>query len=182
MDNSGARAMAEHDHDRRLISAYERMLERLRHDGAEAGKAPRLTRLLEAAKDRAVELGELSREEAERIGEYLRRDIEDAAAFLAGDRESELLDWLRLDLEIVEKRLLDLFSSVADRTRFELLELEMQARAADAAEYRTGQITGIGTLQCPECHHTVRFHATGRIPPCPGCHGTVFVRTGSAPD
>lgn len=172
--------MAEHDKDRRLISAYERMLERMRHHGSDQGGQPRLSRLLEAAKDRAVELGELSREEAERIGEYLRRDIEDAAAFLAGDRESELLDWLRLDLEIVEKRLLDLFSSVADRTKLEWLELEMQARTADAAEYRTGQITGIGTLECPSCHHTLRFHAIGRIPPCPGCHGTVFVRAGNA--
>jgi hypothetical protein len=174
--------MAEHDDDRRLISAYERMLERIRPGGAGTADEPRLTRLLDLAKDRAVELGELSREEAERIGDYLRRDIEDAASFLAGAGDSELLDWLKLDLEIVEKRLLDLFSSVADRTRLELLELEMQARAADAVTYRTGQITGIGTLQCPECRNTVRFHATGRIPPCPGCHGTVFVRTGSAPD
>lgn len=174
--------MAEHNDDRRLITAYQRMLERLRHEGAGQGGQARLSRLLDAAKDRAVELGELSREEAERIGAYLRRDIEDAAAFLAGERDSELLDWLRLDLAIVEKNLLDLFSSVADRTRLEWLELEMQARTADAAEYRTGQITGIGTLECPSCHHTLRFHAIGRIPPCPGCHGTVFVRTGSALD
>lgn len=174
--------------ERRLAGAYNRMLERIRHAGGEAGgEGLRFSTLLDAAKDKAVELGELSREEAERIGDYLRRDVEDAAGYLAGEKDSELIDWLRLDLAIVENRLLELFAGVADRTRYELLELEMQARAAAAAEsrageYRTGQITGIGSLQCPECKHTVRFHATGRIPPCPGCHGTVFVRTGSAPD
>lgn len=170
--------------ERRLSGAYNRMLERIRHAGGrtEGTETLRLSTLLDAAKDKAVELGELSREEAERIGDYLRRDIRDAAGYLAGEKDSELIDWLRLDLAIVEDRLLELFAGVADRTRYELLELEMQARAADVMEYRTGQITGIGSLQCPECKHTVRFHATGRIPPCPGCHGTVFVRTGSAPD
>ena len=164
-------------HDHRLITAYNRMMDRIRSAGEEADREvrPKLAYLVERAKDKAVELGELTREEAERIGDYLRRDIEDAAGYLAGDKESELIDWLKLDLEIVEKRLLDLFSSVADQTRFELLELEMQARAA-ASEYHTGQITGLGTLQCPECGRTVHFHSTARIPPCPGCHGTRFVR------
>lgn len=167
-------------HERRLIAAYNRMMDRIRSAGEEADRElrPRLTYLLESAKDKAVELGELTREEAERVGEYLRRDIEDAAGYLAGEKGNDLIDWLKLDLEIVEKRLLDLFSSVADQTRFELLELEMQARAA--SEYHTGQITGLGTLQCAECGRTVHFHATARIPPCPGCRGTRFVRPGAS--
>src|SRR5688572_3046535 len=128
--------------DHRLISAYNRMMDRIRSAGEEADREvrPKLAWLVEQAKDKAVELGELTREEAERIGDYLRRDIEDAAGYLAGEKSNELIDWLRLDLGIVEKRLLELFAGVADQTRFELLELEMQARAA--SEYHTGQITG----------------------------------------
>lgn len=169
--------MADEDrHENRLIAAYDRMMDRIRAAGQEADREvrPRLAWLIERAQDRAVEFGELSREEAERIGDYLRRDIEDAAGFLAGEKNNELIDWLRLDLEIVEKRLLDLFTGVADQTRFELLELEAQSRAA--SQYHTGQITGIGTLQCAECGNTLQFPATARIPPCPNCRGTRFVR------
>jgi hypothetical protein len=173
----------------RLIAAYERMMERIRAaaEEAELELRPRLAYLLETAQDKAVELGELSREEAQRIGDYLRRDIEDAAAFLArdgngddgdktGGKSGELMDWLRLDLDIVEKRLLELFAGVADRTRLELLALEEQARAA--SDYHSSEITGIGTLRCRGCGHELRFHATARIPPCPHCRGTVFARTG----
>lgn len=177
MDNSGDLEMSENERpDHRLISAYNRMMDRIRSAGEEADREmrPKLAYLVERAKDRAVELGELTREEAERIGDYLRRDIEDAAGYLAGEKSNEIIDWLKLDLEIVEKRLLDLFTGVADQTRFELLELERQARAA--SEYHTGQITGLGTLQCPECGRTMRFHETARIPPCPGCRGTRFLR------
>lgn len=162
--------------EHRLITAYNRMMDRIRAAGEEADREvrPRLAWLIERAKDRAVELGELTREEAERVGDYLRRDVEDAAGFLAGEKNNELIDWLKLDLEIVEKRLLDIFTGVADRTRLELLELEAQSRAA--SEYHTGQITGIGTLQCAECGRTLQFHSTARIPPCPNCRGTRFVR------
>lgn len=167
----------------RLIAAYERMMERVRAAAEEADLElrPKLAWLLETAQDKAVELGELSREEAERIGDYLRRDIEDAAGFLAGEKigekGGELMDWLRLDIDIVEKRLLELFAGVADRTRLELLALEEQARAA--SDYHSGEITGLGTLGCRGCGHDLRFHATTRIPPCPQCGGTVFTRSGS---
>lgn len=178
------------EYEYRLIAAYERMMERIRAAAEEADLElrPKLAYLLERAQDKAVELGELTREEAERIGDYLRRDIEDAAGFLAkgeargkagektGEETGELLDWLRLDLEIVEKRLLELFTSVADRTRVELLALEQQAR--DATAYHSGEITGLGTLRCLDCGHELRFHATARIPPCPNCQGTRFTRAG----
>lgn len=172
--------MAGRDDDGRLASAYERMLERIRQ-GSEAGDGVRLSRLLDAAQRRAIELRELSREEAERIGEALRRDIAATAAGGAADRQA-LLDWLRLDLGIAEQRLLDLFSSVADRTRLGLLELEMAARAADPRAWEAGQITGLGALQCTACRQTVRIRPPGRIPDCPDCRGTLFVRTGKAPD
>ncbi len=166
----------------RLIAAYERMMERIRAaaDEADLELRPKLAYLLETAQDKAVELGELTREEAQRIGDYLRRDIEDAAAFLArgeiGEKGGELMDWLRLDIDIVEKRLLELFAGVADRTRLELLALEQRARAA--ATYHTGEITSLGALRCLGCGHELRFHATARIPACPHCSGTAFTRGG----
>ncbi|WP_232023969.1 zinc ribbon-containing protein [Sulfurivermis fontis] len=158
-----------------LVDAYYRMLGRLKTalEDAEHKAAPVVERAIERAQETATELGELTREEAERVGGYLRRDLEDAARFLA-DTGSELGEWLRFDLQLVEKGLADLFRGSVDYTRVELGQL---AERADAVgEWHSGEITGIGTLQCKACGEKLHFHHIGHIPPCPKCHGTVYRR------
>lgn len=159
----------------KLIQAYDRMMERVRAAIGEAEKTalPILQQGIEAAKEKAVELGELTREEAERIGDYLRRDLRDAAEHLVRTG-NDLRDWLRFDLNLIENRLWEMFSQAVDRTRIELAQLQGQAPVVQ--EYHTGEITGIGTLVCTGCGQLVHFHATNRIPPCPKCHGSTFVR------
>ena len=162
------------DHKNKQIHAYDLMLERAKTFISEAGKEaqPYLQRATDYAKEKAIELGELTREEAEDIADYLRRDIQDAATYL-GEHGDELKDWLRLDLLLIENKLLDMFSQVVDKTR---LELDRIALEADALGWHTGQITGIGTLECTQCGEQLHFHKTGHIPPCPKCSGTEFTR------
>jgi len=165
------------DSNQRLIHAYNRMMEHLKSafEHIEHEARPALGHLIEVAQQKAVELGELSREEAEKIGIYIQRDIEDAAEYLAGPEAKELSDWFKFDIGLIEERLLELFSSVADKTKLELMVLEERAR--QAGKYHTGEITGIGTLICTQCGKEIHFHTTGHIPPCPKCHATLFTRT-----
>ena len=152
------------------------MMEHVRSalDKAEHDARPKLSHLLENAKDKVVELGDVTEEEAKRVATYLRRDIEDAANYLTGDTAEDLVSWLKFDIELIEERLLELFTSVADPTKVELMLLEEQARRA--VQYHTGEITGIGTLHCAVCGTAIHFHSTGHIPPCPKCHATRFTR------
>lgn len=152
------------------------MMERLKSafEHIEHGARPVLSHFVEAAQQKAVELGELSRDEAEKIGNYLKRDVEDAAEYLAGPEARELSDWFKFDIDLIEDRLFELFSSVADKTKLELMAWEERAR--HAGKYHTGEITGIGTLNCIQCGQAIHFHATGHIPPCPSCHATLFSR------
>ena len=165
------------DSDQKLIHAYNRMMERLKNafGHIEHGARPMLDHLITAAQQKAVELGELSREEAVKVADYLKRDIEDVKDYLTGPEARELSDWFKFDIGLIEDRVLELFTSVADRTKLELLELEQRARRA--SEYHTGEITGIGTLICSRCGEALHFHATGHIPPCPKCHATTFTRS-----
>ncbi|MFO1433556.1 MAG: zinc ribbon-containing protein [Candidatus Competibacteraceae bacterium] len=162
----------------KLIQAYNRMMERVKIrleelEAAEKDALPRLRHGIEHAMEKAVELGELSREEAQRIGAYLKRDLQDAGYYLATTGK-EIGDWLRFDLDLVEDRLLDLFSKAADKTSLDRLQFE--ETLAEESTYQAGEITGPGTLQCDNCGERLAFHATSRIPVCPGCAGTRFSR------
>ncbi len=164
----------------RLVDAYERMLKQTHEAIGEAEKetVPRMRELMNQARDQMVELGELSREEAAKVAGYLERDVRDAATYIADTGES-LREWWRFDLKLMEERMLDAFTSVADQTSVQLREWAEQARQAPA--YRTGDVTGPGTLVCEACGEGLTFVKAGRIPTCPKCGGTGFKRGTATP-
>jgi NADH pyrophosphatase NudC (nudix superfamily) len=155
--------------DQNLVPAYRKMLSR-----AEATKKKTLHQRIDTAIETAVELEELSREEAENIGNYLRRDLQDAVKFIVST-EQALADWVRFDLELIEERLLNMFSVMVDQSRLELDNLA--ERAHQATEWHTGEITGLGTLYCANCSKPVHFRKPDYIPACPNCESTLFKRT-----
>ena len=152
------------------------MVEQLKHafEVTEEKARPTLERALELARHKAVELDDVTREEAEKISGYVSRDLQEMAEHLSTSGE-ELSAWFRMDVELIEARIFDLITSVADRTRVELAQLAEMAR--EASTYHTGEITAPGTLLCVQCGKTLQFPKTGHIPPCPKCHGTRFERS-----
>lgn len=159
----------------RLVGAYETMLERMREtiDVAERRTVPMLREAIIEAREKAVELGELTREEAERVSRYLERDVHDAANFL-NETGREFRDWFRFDWQLINQRLLDTFSNVADQTSLAFRDLAERARRASL--YHAEEITGPGTLVCTQCGEEMHFRHVSRIPPCPNCHGREFTR------
>ena len=159
----------------KLISAYERMRERTQQflDENTQDLLPTVLDALASAKEQAIHLGELSKDEAELISAYLRRDLHDAGEYIKQQR-GELGDWLRFDVDLIEKNIWDSLSQLVDKTT---IELEMlKERADQLGEWHTGEITGPGTLVCSTCGEEIHFHKTGHIPPCPKCHATVYKR------
>lgn len=161
--------------DDRLAQGYRAIMSRAREmlRRAEAATLPSLQELIDGAKRVSVELGELTRDEAERIGMWVSRDLNDAASYLR-DTGADLRDWFQFDTELVEERLREQLEVMVDHTRQELGRIAAQASAA--RETRTGQVTAPGTLFCQSCGQAVTLHESGRVPPCPKCHGTVFAR------
>ena len=161
--------------NQKLVHAYNIMMERVESAIAKADKEgmPVLEKAIDKAAENAHELGELTKEEAEKIGTYLKRDLQDAAGYLSETGE-QLKEWLSFDLELVENRLMEIFSTMVDHTKLELDKLA--TRADQIGEWHTGEITGVGTLRCKACGELLHFHATGHIPPCPKCKKTKFSR------
>ncbi len=163
-------------HNEKLVHAYNAMMLRVSKSLADVTDAagPKINQAINAAADKAVELEELTREEALKIGDYIRRDLQDAGEYLAGPDNEELGAWLRFDIELIEREILDMFLSTADQTKLDMLNFEEQL--IESTQYRTGEITGPGTLACESCGEVIHFHKTGHIPPCPKCNATHYSR------
>lgn len=159
----------------KLVKAYEDMMQRVRKSlhQAQENTLPKLTEYIDEAQEKLVELGELSSEEAEKIAGYLKRDIHEAGSFLAETGE-ELETWLSLDVALIEQHLFDLFLTVADKSRLELIQFKQDIKMG--SPYHTGEITSPGVLICKTCQKELHFHKTGHIPPCSGCSHTEFTR------
>lgn len=161
--------------DNSLVDAYNQMMARIKDsiETAEAQAVPTLQKAIDLAKQKAIHLGEITLEEAEEIGNYIKRDINDAAEYLM-ETSHEFSEWLMLDIDIIEQKVLELFLSVADKTRIELEQLAKPA--CIISEYNTGEITGPGSLTCEACGEIIHFTTTSHIPPCPKCKKTLFKR------
>ncbi len=162
----------EEDKKDNLVPAYQKMMKRVEKTQKQSTTRT-LQQHIEYAIEKAVELEELTREEAERIGDYLRRDLHDAAEFII-TTEQALADWFRFDLELIEERLLEMFSLMVDQTQVELENLAERAR--QATQWYSGEITGLGTLYCDNCGKALHFHQPNYIPACPNCEATRFKR------
>jgi len=168
--------MSEQNLEQKLTAAYDKMMERVNHllDTAEQQAMPSLQKNIDKAKQRAIDLKELTHDEADKLAHYVHRDVSDLATHLSQSGE-EFKNWFSFDLQLVEDRVLDTFAKVADKTSLQLAQLASQAKRSQ--EYHTGEITGIGTLACQSCEGLLHFKKTSRIPPCPKCHKTAFIRT-----
>lgn len=159
-----------------LAQAYEKLYENITtdlHNLKDFGSG--LHKLINEARDKAVELDELTEEDAITLADWLKRDLEDAARYLS-DSSHQIKDWLGFETGLLENELFLMFLDIADKTTVELQQFKENAQHP---EYHTGEITGPGTLTCDECGEKLHFYRAGKIPPCPKCHATVFHRSTS---
>ena len=157
-----------------LISAYNQMMMAIRHAFEESETNDlSLQKALLMAKDEMVRLGEITVSDAQSISEYIKHDINEAAEYMMESSE-EFCDWLMLDIDIVERKVVDMFLSVADKTRIEIDQLSHNNHSPSI--YAMGEITGFGTLQCTQCGESLSFKTPTVIRACQ-CGNTKFVRT-----
>lgn len=162
--------MTENDPNK-SIHGYTQMLKRVVDHIKMSQTNQAIHTAIHKAQEMAVELGELTREEAEKIADYLQRDLHAMGEFMHKTGQS-LHDWLEFDTLMIEAQLLDLFLSLADKTQVEWRQLFEQAPSL----YRTGEVTGVGRLQCSTCGAIQHFHQISQIQRCQGCHGDTFIR------
>lgn len=158
-----------------LGTAYENMYESVadKIHKAKDVEAPHLHEWIEEAKHKATELDELTDEDAKKLAEWLRRDFDDIIHYIS-ETEAELEDWLGFEATLIKSVIIQKLLEAADKTTVELTRMNKELRSNST--YKTGEMTGPGSLICDECHKYLRFYKAGRIPPCPKCNSTSFHR------
>lgn len=159
--------------DNKFVEAYDNLMEHLYeimddtlHSVADA---------MEIAKEKTSQLGGLTQEEINEIANFLTRDIEHAANTTpAVSDKGSLAEWFKFDITLLENFAIDAFTSIADKTRIELAKIENQAKQYHS--YKSGDITGPGTLNCNQCGKQIAFKSTSEIPECPECKAKTFTR------
>ncbi len=131
---------------------------------------------LDLAKEKTSELGGLTQEEINEVSDFLMRDIQHAAESTpaVSDKDS-LSEWFKFDVDLIENFALDAFSSLTDKTQFELAKIKNQAKKYHP--YKSGDIAGPGTFICDKCRKHIAFKSTSKIPNCPNCDEESFSRS-----
>ena len=165
-----------------LITAYNQIMGEMRNAFAQVETNNiSLQSALDMAKHQTVHLGAVTAEEAFEIGEYIKRDINDAAEYMM-ESSAEFYDWLMLDIEVIERKVLDLFLSVADHTRLELDKFKhrslpaVQNQSRQITVYLAGETTEPGTLICENCGKTRPYFSTDKIIDCKRCGHHRFIQ------
>lgn len=157
-------------HEQKEVGLYERLATRT----AELLDSGRKTfdEAFKKAREEVASAGDFSREQVEKVSGFVRRDLTaiGANASRTGETIKKACDPQRVTygVQSVFSRILtgaaDLLGDWAEKTEKQL-------------EFRTGEVTSLGTLQCKACEAEMHMKKTGRIPPCPKCHKTVFRRS-----
>ncbi len=77
---------------------------------------------LETVKKYAIQSGSVNNEEASEITRYIKNDVNDVADSMM-ESGAECYDWLMLDIEMIEHRVLDRYLSAASLTRSLMAQL-----------------------------------------------------------
>ncbi|WP_321371154.1 hypothetical protein [uncultured Desulfuromusa sp.] len=145
---------------KRIVSRTEELLENGRKNLDDA---------LKKAGDELSSAGTFTRDQAEKISAYVKRDLQHAfeSAGKGKDNIKEAVDPKRIAVGAQS-----FFSKILLNTAETLNE--WAKKSEQNLEYKTGEVTSPGALTCKACGEEIHMKKTGRIPPCPKCHSTLY--------
>ena len=149
------------------VSLYEKIVSQT-EELMESGRKT-LDEALKRAGDELSSAGDFTREQSEKILKYIKRDIQHVveATSKSTTNVKEAVNPQRLSVgaQSIFARIL---SETADTLK------DWAQKSEQNLEFKTGEITSPGSLTCKKCNESIQMKKTGRIPPCPKCHHTLY--------
>jgi len=156
-----------------FVETYNHILESLYNikNSVEDASREDLAMKFEYAKSKLHDFENITKEEIDLITEYLHKDLSAATEHLS-KTSSNIKNWIKKDIELTEDKLLHMFVNVVDQSRVELQQIENSLH-----KWHSGEVTGIGTLECKNCGEQISFTETQVINNCPKCDNDVFQKS-----
>lgn len=128
-----------------------------------------MEKALEAAREQLAAAGELSAEQGAQFKAYLKRDLAQTAEDMRqlGEEAKLRLDPGRLGAGAMAT-LAGLLQAAGKGFEF------LSQKTEQTLVYKTGEVTGAGTLTCLKCGKQLQMKKSSHIPPCPACSSTQF--------
>ena len=152
------------NNEQKEVGFYEKLAARTAELLEEGRKT--LDEALKKAKDEMSKAGDLSSEQMDKIASYVKRDVTENAG-----KATEAVK-KAVDPQRVAAGAQSIFARILNSASDALSDLAEKAERQ--VEFKTGEVTSAGTLTCKECDAEMHMKTTGRIPPCPKCHKTIF--------
>ena len=152
---------------------YDRFVERAHElfDASQEKSKEAMEKAMEVAHQQLSNAEEFSVEQGEAFKKFMRRDLRQIALYIQqkSKEAKEYLHPARLGAGAL--------SSMAQLLKATGLALQsLSQQTEDALHYQTGEITSAGTLSCTGCGQKMHLKRTSKIPPCPSCHATKFLK------
>jgi len=155
----------------RLGAQYDRYAEKFSelYQAGQEKTQEAMDKALEAAREQLAAAGELSAEQGAQFKEYLKRDLEQTAVDMRqlGEEAKVRLDPGRLGAGAMST-MAGLLQAAGKGLDF------LSKKTEQALVFKTGEVTGAGTLTCMQCGKQLQMKKSAHIPPCPACPGTQF--------
>ena len=153
--------------DQDEVSLYEKIVAQTEEILGSGRKT--LDEALKRAGDELSSAGNFTREQSEKISAFIKRDIQHVADAASKSKENvkEAVNPKRLSVAAQS-----IFSRILSNTAGALND--WAKKSEQNLEFKTGEITSPGSLTCKNCGETIQMKKTGRIPPCPKCHHTLY--------
>jgi hypothetical protein len=153
--------------DQEDVGLYEKIVSRTEELLGSGRK--NLDEALTRAGDEFSSAGTFTREQAEKVSKYVKRDVQHAFASAEKGKKSvkEAVDPKRIAVgaqSFFSKILLNTAEALSDWAE----------KSEHHLEYKTGEVTNPGTLTCKNCKEEIHIRKTGRSPPCPTGHHTMY--------
>ncbi len=153
------------------VELYEKMSKTLRENLERAGSFTEevFEAALRESREWAQKLRENYSSDVGRVSDFIRRDWHEAIRISREQARKSL------DLDRLQLGLLALLARLAQSAGSQLESFA--SRLNERLTYKTGEIAGAGTLECSGCGRQLPIEKPTRIPPCPKCRGTDFLRS-----
>ena len=107
-------------------------------------------------------------EDIAKVSGFIRRDWHEAIRHMRQQTQKSLR------IGRIQVELLAVLSRMAESAGSQLESFASKLK--ERLTYKTGEIAGAGSLECQNCGQVLEFEKPTRIPPCPKCRETNFIR------